>query len=342
MIIDIVKFIALVIITFFMCRIIANKRKNIAALGTLLICFSTAVIEYIDSGLVETLLFGQAIVILINEFFKAETKIKYLALVGFGFGIVGFLLLSNLTWQISIGMVLIALIVWSLIKNKDKLNRKNILLLMIFCVIAIILSGIFYKYNVMEAQENGQIIYYLTSYFYSYILPFNEEAKFITHGALTTMISAFPMPIIIALVYMYKKEKHFEFILPMLVVIFLQIMFSMLFKLYYIVPNYIMAIAVSLCQIYLMIYLFANVEEGVFSLKGATYVTLVYLILVAVMPIPQAISSRLNLSFMAIGTTLESFLICKYDNVKIQKISPYIYGIITLIGFISTIIVKVL
>ena len=131
MVINIVKFIALVLITFFMCRIIANKRKSIAVLGTLLICFSTAVIEYIDSGLIEALLFGQAIVILINEFFKTEAKTKYLALIGIGLGIVGFLLLSNVTWQISIGTVLMALLIWIFIKNKDKLNKKNIFLLVV-------------------------------------------------------------------------------------------------------------------------------------------------------------------------------------------------------------------
>ena len=342
MVINIVKFIALVLITFFMCRIIANKRKSIAVLGTLLICFSTAVIEYIDSGLIEALLFGQAIVILINEFFKTEAKTKYLALIGIGLGIVGFLLLSNVTWQISIGTVLMALLIWIFIKNKDKLNKKNILLLVVFSIVAIVLSVMFYTYDVMECKENGQIIYYLTSYFYSYILPFNENAKFITHGALTCMISAFPMPLIIALVYMYKKEKHTEFILPMIGIAFVQIISTMMFEISRIIPNYIMAISISLSQIYLMVYFFANVKEEIFSLKGAAYVTLAYLVLVAIMPLPQAISARIILSFMALGTTLESFLICKYEYFKIQKIAPYIYGLITLIGFIGTICVKVL
>lgn len=338
MVINVIKFIALVVITFFMCRIIANKRNGMAILGVMLICFSTAVVEYINSGLVEALLFGQAIIILINAFLNNNTKAKYLALVGMAFGIVGFLLLSNATWQISIGTVLLALIVWIFIKNKGKLNKKNVILLSLASVISTIVSIIFYNYNVMNANENGQIIYYLTSYFYSYILPFNEEIKFVTHGALTCMISVFPMPLIIALVYMYKNEKHMEYILPLVVVGLLQIIVSIMFKVSSIIPTYIMAISVSLVQIYLMIYFFSNVKEEIFSLKGAATATLIYLVFVAIMTVPKAVSSRLMLSLMALGTTLESFLFCKYEYFKIQKIAPVIYGIITLIGFIGMLV----
>ena len=337
MIINIVKFIALVIITYFMCRIITNKRKGLSILGTLLICFSTAMIEYMNTGLIEALLFGQEIIILINEFLNNKTKVKYLALIGIALGIVGFLLLSNATWQISIGTVLIALIIWILIKNKKEISNKNIVCLAIVSIISIVISTIFYKYSVIKGNENGPIIYYLTSYFYSYILPFNEEIKFVTHGALTCMISVFPLPIILALVYIYKNENHMEFILPMVIIGILQIVVSAFIS--SIVPVYITAISVSLCQIYLMIYFFANVKEKIFSMKGAGYATIIYLVLVAVITVPEAISSRLMLSFMALGTTLESFLFCKYDDPRVQKIAPTIYGIITLIGFIVTIIV---
>lgn len=337
MVVNIIKFIALVVITYLMCRIITNNRKGLSVLGTLLICFSTAILEYMNSGLVEALLFGQGIVILINEFLNNKTKAKYLALIGISLGIVGFLLLSNATWQISIGTVLIALIVWIFIKNKKEVDRKNVILLLIFSIVSTIISILFYNYNVVKGTENGPIIYYLTSYFYSYILPFNEEIKFVTHGALTCMISVFPLPLILALVYMYKNEKHMEFVLPMVIVGILQIVASTFIS--KIVPIYIMGISVSLCQIYLLIYFFANVKEKVFSIKGAGYATIAYLVLVATITVPEAVSSRIMLSTMALGTTLESFIFCKYDDPRMQKIAPTIYGIITLIGFIATIFV---
>ncbi len=333
MIVNIIKFIALVIITFLMCRIITNKRNGIAVLGTLLICFSTALLEYIESGLLEVLLFGQGIVILINEYLNTKTKSKYFALLGIALGFVGLLLFSNITWQLSIGMVLLSVIIWIFIKNKKEVNVKNILPIIIVSIISIIGSLFFYKYSVMESKENGPIIYYLITYFYSYILPFNEKIKYVTHEALVCMISVFPMPLVLSLIYMYKNEKHTEFILPLAIVCIAQIIGSAWIS--NIIPPYIMAISVSLAQIYLLIYFFANIKEKLFKLKRAGYVTLIYLVFVAIMNVPKAVSTRAMLSCMALGPTLECFLLCKYDDLRIQKIAPVIYGIITLIGFIA-------
>lgn len=337
MVVNIVKFIDLVMITFLMCRIITNKRNGLALLGTLLICFSTAVLEYIEMGLLEALLFGQGFIILINGFLNNKGKGKILALPGMVIAIIGFLLFSNITWQLSIGMIIIGLLTWSIIKNKKDIKVKDLICIGITVVISTIISLFFYKYSVIDNKENGQIIYYLTSYFYSYILPFNEEIKFVTHEALTCMISVFPMPLVISLIYMYKNDKHSEFVLPMVVVSIIQIISATwLLK---IIPSYIMAISVAVAQIYLIIYFLANVKEKLFDMKTAAYVTLGYLVLVAIITVPKAVSSRIMLSCMALGTTLECFLLCKYDDVRIQKIAPAIYGIITLIGFIAYLVV---
>ena len=307
MIVNVIKFISLVIITFLMCRIITNKRNGIAVLGTLLICFSTAVLEYIEMGLIEALLFGQGIVILINGFLNNKTKARYFALLGIILGVVGFLLFSNITWQLSIGTIVIALIIWCIIKNKNEIKFKDLYMLFGIIIISIIISLFFYNYSVIEGKENGQIIYYLTSYFYSYILPFNKEIKFVTHEALTCIISVFPMPLVIALIYMYRNEKHGEFILPVTIICIAQIVSAIWLS--KIIPPYIMAISASIAQIYLMIYFFANIKEKIFGIKAAAYVTLAYLVLVALMNVPKAISSRIMLSCMALGTTLECFLL---------------------------------
>lgn len=334
--INIVKFIVLVIITFLMCRIITNKRNGLAILGTLLICFSTAILEYMNAQLLEALIFGQGIVILINEFLHNKTITRYLALAGVTLCTSGFLILSNISWQISIGTVLLSLIVWFLIKNRKEIKVIDVVDLVISIIIAAIVSIFFYKYIVMSSKENGSIIYYLTSYFYSYILPFNKEIKFVTHGALTCMISVFPMPLVIALIYMYKNEKHMEFLLPMAVISMVQIMGAAFVS--NLVPPYIMAISIALAQIYIMIYFFANVKEKIFGMKTAAYATLAYLVLVAIINVPKEISNRLMLSCMALGTTLECFLLSKYDDVRMQKIAPVVYGIITLVGFIGTLV----
>lgn len=71
---DIVKFIILILITFFSCQIITDGKKRISYIGTLLICFSSAIIEYINLGLVEAIIFGELI---FWAFENLLTNIKY-------------------------------------------------------------------------------------------------------------------------------------------------------------------------------------------------------------------------------------------------------------------------
>ena len=75
--IDIVKFILLVLASFFSCQIITNKNKRISYIGTILICFSTAVLEYINLGLIEAIFFGELIFISIDRLLEKH-NFKYL------------------------------------------------------------------------------------------------------------------------------------------------------------------------------------------------------------------------------------------------------------------------
>lgn len=53
---DILKFVVLVLITFFSCEVITGGKKRISYIGTLLICFSSGITGYMDAGLVEALI----------------------------------------------------------------------------------------------------------------------------------------------------------------------------------------------------------------------------------------------------------------------------------------------
>ena len=74
--IDIVKFVLLVLVTFFTCQIISNNKKRLSYIGTLLICFSTAVVEYINSGLIEAIFFGEIIFISLDKLLNKEEELK--------------------------------------------------------------------------------------------------------------------------------------------------------------------------------------------------------------------------------------------------------------------------
>ena len=77
--VDVLKFLVLILITFFTCQIITDGKKRISYIGTLLICFSSAIIEYIDSGLVEAIISGELILMAINHLLKdSRNQLLYL------------------------------------------------------------------------------------------------------------------------------------------------------------------------------------------------------------------------------------------------------------------------
>ena len=75
--IDIIRFILLIIMTWFTVQIITNSKKRISFIGTVLICFSIAVLQYINSGLPEAIFFGELIFVSIDRLLRSP-KLKYL------------------------------------------------------------------------------------------------------------------------------------------------------------------------------------------------------------------------------------------------------------------------
>lgn len=334
----IIKFIILVISTFFVSEIITNKKKGISILGTVLICFSTAVVEYIDKGLIEALVFGEGSIIFLNEFLNREKREKYIFSLGFFISIALFFILTNLSWQISIGTLILGLMIWVFIKNKKSINKKSVICLVVGTAISLVVTVFLYEYKVIKSEENENLILYLTSYFYYYILPFNDGVKYSVQSALTTMISVFPIPFILSLIYINKYEKHMEFIVPVAGVGVIQLFASFLNLVNGIVPNYIMAISISIAQIFLIMYFFANITENIFNITNAAYATLAYLVLVAILAVPTAVSKQNMRMLMAVGCSFESYILFLYGNEKIKKLAPVVFSIISVIGFVGMLV----
>lgn len=64
---NILKFIIFVFITFYACEVITDRKKRISYLGTILICFSSAIVQYINDGLLEAILCGELIFISLDK-----------------------------------------------------------------------------------------------------------------------------------------------------------------------------------------------------------------------------------------------------------------------------------
>jgi hypothetical protein len=118
-VIDIIKYIILLLVTFFTCQIIANKNKRISYIGTVLICVSTAVVQYMNSGLVEALIFGEGIFIGVSKLIH-DAPHKYFWAIFVPVCLIGFLVLSNKSFDVSIGLTMTVMIVCDIIRTTSE------------------------------------------------------------------------------------------------------------------------------------------------------------------------------------------------------------------------------
>ena len=154
------------------------------------------------------------------------------------------------------------------------------------------------------------------------------------------MLSVFPVPIILAMVYLYKKEKHEEFLFPMICVIALEFIYSMVN-----LPNIINLITglslvsvkdatlgVAIANIYVFLYMYANVEEEAISFTSAIRITLLLIILNFFVPHASKYSARAYDYLFTVVFTLESFLMLCYTDKKYKKVSLWFLALMTIIG----------
>lgn len=345
--IDIIKFIVLVLVTFFTCEIITNNKKRISIIGTFLITVSTAVVQYINSGLVESLICGETLLICLDNFLKTN-KPKYLWAIGIPVSIVGYLLLSNVSFELSILFPILAIATWVIWKNimgqkKINITKIDVAILVLGLLIIIISCVCCFNFKSIESLENKTGSSYLMNYTYTVMSIFDKDIKFEDSTCLATMISVFPIVLIIAIIYVFKYDnKHTEFFMPTLLISLLEIVLLTTGKLQNIIPNYILAISISLIQIYMMIYIFANVEERVFSLIKSAYIALAGIIFILLVPFPTKIASINGRQIPYLFFVVESFIVLNYTDKRFWRVASWIFPFITIFETISYLIVNIL
>jgi len=363
---DILKFIVLVLITFFICQVITDGKKRISYIGTLLICFSTAVVEYINSGLVEALVTGELILLSIHNLLYNSSKIRYLYAIAIPAGIAGFLLLSNISFQISIGIVILILIIWELLeargsnttvaeetkkgkknkrnnteeKKKIPLSKKEKWILILGIMIALILGAAFYDYEPVQAIESQSGTNYLMNYLYDEYIVFDRNIGYGQNSCLAGFMSMFPMAIVIGVWYIFKEEtKHLKFVVPTVIVSFLELILIVLNKPIAFLPNYILVLGFNLLQVYMLLYIFARVEEKLFGLIKSGYVALAGLVLYWFIPRPSNLAWYF-VNFTYLFYTLEAYIVLNYSDRRFWRLASWVFTVICLFDFVTYSIVK--
>ncbi len=348
------RLVLLVLATYELCMIITNENKFYSIAGMIIISFSSRLQWNFEKSIIDIIIFGEIMVVLLNLFMKSN---KTLAKLGISLAFSVCLTLYILTFDvgniISLGYIFIALAIWIIIKNKKEYKFKwtDLIYIILPILITLLLNYIYYLIsgknifsNIDEMERNKDGLSLLFSYIYSIFLPFKniENAWYIS-----SVLSVFPIPLIISFYYLYKNDKHTEFLFPLVVVATIEMIhcFSglpsiisniLLFK--YVSISSI-AFSISLLNVYIYLYILANIKERIFNIKYAIRITLITVCCIIFVFKPTSISSTGYLYIYSCIYCMFAFLLLNaYEN-KYKNVFLVFAILITIIsgGFVNPI-----
>ena len=288
-----------------------------------------------------TILFGELAIIALNQFIKSDNKfLKALMLVAIACVVGIFAIIDGGRLRIFRNLSLFTYLVlglWLTLENKNKTG------IVCYSVISVIIAAVILCFDgvtpILE-DSNGNGLTYLLSYGYSMFLPFAAIGENFMYSS---FLSLFPVPLVLAMIYVYKKEKHLNFLMPMILLIVLQSVFCMsklpIFNFIGWNVNSNIAYAASatgLTCIYLYIYMIANIEENMFKMKNAAKIALAFLVFYFLAPRPEAFMGKGYMYVLAMLVTLLYFLFIQFTDKRYKNV---LLVVLSLWSIISAVLV---
>ena len=335
----VIKFIALTITSFKLFSIITNKNKKMSIAGTIVLAFSGCVMGNLDK--IDSLVLGNLITILIHKIIEEKSYKKIIPMILI-------IIVSSIAYMytfrpfaISFGYLFFALILWIIWKNINEIknNKSKIIALgiaIVFGVIGAISAEVFFgniyrdyvEYN-MSAGLSG-----IFTYLYTPLLVFNDiKDPSIWAG----IVSVFPIPMCIALYYMYKKEEHSEFLLPVLIVTVFETIYCISgfpeiinkFTMLSGVSAVRVVPAVQLANLFIIFYFLGNIKDFSFRLSHQMRITVISICVLVFIKYPTQFSGLKFLYLFAAELTLLTFMFLNHSDKNYQKVFLIILVIIS-------------
>lgn len=329
-----IKFYAIILASYELMLVITNNR-NMAAVGSVVISCSGAIqwnFEYITP-----IIIGEAIVALLSKIIKDEdpnNNKKILMscmtiLLSFAY------MQTTSSFAITFSYIWIALVIWILIKNRKSKNFILCLGTTIGSLISAIVSLKYVDFGYrLDSVENTKSASYLFTYLYNILLPYMDIEKKYLFG---NFISLFPIPMLVALYYLYKHENHTEFLLPVTIVTVLETIFcisgfpkvisqTLGFEGISVVRC---SVAVNYANLLLIFYIISNIDE-IFKLKTAIKLTLASACMLAFINYPVEISKIKFLYLFSAELCTLCILFYNYSNKKYTRMLLFTLTLLTL------------
>lgn len=355
------KLIALILVAFEFCMLITDKKKLISLCGMLIITFSAA-IQWWNST--EILIWGMLVILLVDKFMLAKNiKIKLLCALGVFISGLSYIFIFYPAWQLSYGFIYLALFIWVCIKNRKeyKINVKDVLIvILVLLAIGAMVGRYFIKSQeslslLMNTDYPGErfeiggdknAIKVVFSYVYSYLFPYvtmNNPCEY------SGMISFYPIPMIIAVLYLIRNRKNKEnwkFIIPMLVIaillsiwVFIETneLFARLTFLYMVTPIRA-AVPLGFTQILLLVYMLAHLKEKDIVIKSKelkTVAAVIFSIIIVWIANKTDVEMIMKNMKLYICGLIILFGIYQIFNINIDKNKKYLVAYLIIMAIIT-------
>ncbi len=224
-----IRLVAMLLGSYELCLILTKRNKKVSLCGMIVITFSAAVQWWYC---MDTLIWGQIAIVLIDKFMNTDKKRnKYLCALGILISGLSYIFVFYPAWQLPFGYVFLAMLIWILIKNIKygtyKFTKHDVAVILVTILCLILLLGRWYmlsKDTLLaemntdypgERNEVGGGAQNLYSYFYNIFFTFED---FPNPCEFSSMLSLYPIPLILGLIYVIRNKKNLHFWIPMLTV----------------------------------------------------------------------------------------------------------------------------
>lgn len=322
------KFFAMLLASYELFLIITNQNKKLSGAGTIVLAFSGYTVWNYTKY--DSLIFAEIITVLIYGIITSNsTRNDILRVIGILGCSIGYMYAFR-PFAIAFGYVFFALIIWILLENRKRIkeNKKSVTLgitIVLGVIFAIVTEIFFSKYygdniNSLKVGFSG-----LFSYLYNPLLPFYNIEN---GGLFGGIMSLAPIPMFLALYYIYKKEKHTSFLLPIVTVTVLETIycisgFPKMISNFTFLSN-VSAIrvvpAVQIANLFIIFYFLANVDDFSLNIKYSIRITILTICVLAFIQYPTAFTPKKYLYLFVAELCTIVFMFLNYSNEKYQKV----------------------
>lgn len=339
-----IKFYSLMLVSYELMLILTNNNKNLSILGAIVINFSGFVVW--NFIYIETLILGEIITVLINKMLILENKKnKSICMI---FVVISIICYSYtfFDYMIAFGYVFLSLIIWIVIRNRKLIKESNInkillcLILLLGIIGSIILKNIFNVSISYSVNSNLNGFSGLFNYLSNIFLPFFKEKNL---NYLGSFVSIFPIPMLFALYYLYKNDRHIEFLLPITLIVVFETIYcisgfpELVAKITFLekVDKLMCIPSVNFANLLIIFYCLENITEKVFKFTTTIRITIIFACLFVFVQRPEIFSSIGYLYGYVIEFCLLVFLFLNIDDKKYRNTFLFFLVLITLIGGVT-------